>query len=373
MDHVDAVVIGAGPNGLVAANVLADAGWHVRVVEAQPEPGGAVRSAELTLPGYVHDVFSAFYPLGVASPVMERLDLGSHGLVWRRAPLALAHPTADGGCASLSTAIAETARSLDEHAPGDGDAWRQLYGDYERIADPLLDAMTSPIPPVRGAGRLALTLGPRGLLDFARTSVLSVRRLAQERFGGEAAALLLTGNALHSDIGPDTPPSGFLGWLLTCLGQQHGFPVPEGGAGRLTDALVRRLEARGGSIVCNAQVTRVVVRNRRAVAVRLADGTELDAPRGVIADVGAPALYRGLVGEEHLPPAVRARARPVPVRPWHVQDRLGVVRSDPVAAPSPRGSPAPCTSAIRWTARRRTRPRSHPTASPTGRSCWSGR
>src|SRR5207247_8418313 len=105
VNDVDAVVIGAGPNGLVAANLLADAGWRVLVLEAQPEPGGAVRSAELTHPGYVHDVFSAFYPLGVASPVMRALDLEAHGLRWRYAPLVVAHPTADGRCVALSTDV----------------------------------------------------------------------------------------------------------------------------------------------------------------------------------------------------------------------------------------------------------------------------
>ncbi|MFI5046894.1 MAG: phytoene desaturase family protein [Acidimicrobiia bacterium] len=310
MDSSDAVVIGAGPNGLVAANVLADAGWRVVVLEAQPDPGGAVRSAELTHPGYVHDVFSAFYPLGVASPVLQALDLEAHGLRWRRAPLALAHPDDGDRAAVLAPTVDETARSLDTYATGDAAAWRDLYSEFERIADPLLSAMTSPFPPVRGATRLALALGPRGLLEFGRTSLLSVRRLAQERFAGEGAELLLTGNALHSDVGVDTPPSGFLGWFLTCIGQQHGFPVPEGGAGRFTDALVARLTARGGTIRCNAPVTGVVVRDRRAVAVTLADGTTVDAGRAVLADVGAPALYRGLVGEEHLPSAfVRALDR----------------------------------------------------------------
>ena len=125
---------------------------------------------------------------------------------------------------------------------GDGDAWRDCYASYERIADPLLDAMTQPIPPVRGATRLAAALGPRGLLDFSRLALLSVRRLAARTVRGEGGALLLAGNALHSDVDPSAPPSGFLGWFLTCLGQQHGFPVPEGGAGQLTAALVRRLE-----------------------------------------------------------------------------------------------------------------------------------
>src|ERR687891_86088 len=98
----DAVVIGAGPNGLVAANLLADAGWDVDVLEAQPEPGGAVRSAELTEPGFVHDVFSSFYPLGAASPAIRRLELERFGLRWRHGPLVLAHPSADGSCAVLS-------------------------------------------------------------------------------------------------------------------------------------------------------------------------------------------------------------------------------------------------------------------------------
>ena len=301
VSDVDAVVIGAGPNGLVAANLLADAGWRVLVLEAQPEPGGAVRSAELTHPGFVHDVFSAFYPLGVASPVMRGLDLEAHGLTWCRAPLVLAHPAADGRCAVLSTDVDETAKSLEEFAAGDGGAWRAFFADFQRVRDPLLESMMAPIPPVKGPIRLAAALGPRGLLDFTRQSLLSVRRLAREHFAGEGAALLLAGNAMHSDVGPDVPPSGFLAWMLTCLGQQYGFPVPEGGAGQLTAALVRRLVARGGTVRCSARVVRIDVRDRRAVAVVLDDGESIAAPRGVLADVGAPALYRNLVGEEHLP------------------------------------------------------------------------
>ena len=115
------------------------------------------------------------------------------------------------------------------------------YASYERVADPLMQAITTPMLPVRGATRLALALGPRGLLEFVRMALQSVRRLADEQFRGEGGALLFTGNALHSDVDPSSPPSGYLGWYLTCLGQQHGFPVPEGGAGQLTAALVRRL------------------------------------------------------------------------------------------------------------------------------------
>src|ERR687898_3524934 len=108
----DAVVIGAGPNGLVAANLLADAGWDVIVLEAQPEPGGAVRSAELTLPGFTHDRFSAFYPLGIASPHLRRLKLEQHGLRWRAAPVVVADPLPDGSAAILSRDLEETCASV---------------------------------------------------------------------------------------------------------------------------------------------------------------------------------------------------------------------------------------------------------------------
>jgi phytoene dehydrogenase-like protein len=306
----DAVVIGAGHNGLVAANLLADAGWDVVVLEAQPEPGGAVRSAELTEPGFVHDTFSAFYPLAAASPVLRALDLEAHGLRWRRAPAVLAHPRPDGTCAVLGTDVAETAASLDAFHRGDGDGWRELYRWWADTRGGVVDSLLTPFPPVRGATRLAARLGPSGLLRLARLALMPVRRLAAEHFRGAGGGLLLAGCALHADLTPETAGSGLLGWLLACLGQEHGFPAPEGGAGRLTDALVRRLESRGGRLACATPVERILVRGTTAVGVRTADGREIGAPRAVLADVGAPALYMELLGRELLPSAfVRAVER----------------------------------------------------------------
>lgn len=305
----DAVVIGAGPNGLVAANLLADAGWDVLVLEAQEEPGGAVRSAELTEPGFVSDVFSSFYPLAAVSPALRALDLEAHGLRWRRSPAAFAHPTPDGRCAAVLADLDATVATLDEYAPGDGAAWRRVYGLWEQIGEELVQALLTPFPPVRAGARLAAKLGPGGLLRFLRFGVLPVRRLAEEEFAGAGGGNLLAGNALHADFLPEQPGSTLFGWLLSSLGQQLGYPVPEGGAGQLTAALVRRLRSRGGELRCDARVSDVLLRGGRAVGVRIADGGEVSASRAVLADVSAPALYLDLVGAEHLPDGLRADLR----------------------------------------------------------------
>ena len=298
----DAVVIGAGPNGLVAANLLVDAGWDVLLLEAEAEPGGAVRTGELTVPGFRHDLFSAFYPLGMASPVISGLGLERHGLRWRHAPTVLAHPFADGRAAVLHRDLDATVESVESFAPGDGAGWRELHDEWQRMGPLILDALFRTFPPVTPAVRLLGRLrSPTRLLDFVRFSLLPVRRMAAERFRGEGGPMLLAGNALHADLTPDSAIGGFFGWLLAMLGQTVGFPVPEGGAGELSGAMVRRFEGAGGRLECGVEVTKIVVRDGRAVAVRTADGREIDATRAVLADVLAPSLYLDLVGEEHLP------------------------------------------------------------------------
>ena len=306
---IDAVVIGAGPNGLVAANLLADAGWDVLVLEANSSPGGAVRSAEVTAPGFVSDLFSAFYPLGVASPVLRGLHLEQHGLVWRHAPQVLAHPLHDDRAAVLSRDLATTAASVEQLGAGDGDAWRAMAAEWDRLSPGIVGALFTPFPPVRAGARLLRELGAADALRFARFALLPTRRHGEEEFSGQGGPLLLAGNALHTDLTPTAPGSAVFGWLLAMLGQEVGFPVPEGGSGRLTDALVQRLRARGGRLECDARVTEVVVRQRRAVAVRTADGRTVDVRRAVLADVTAPQLYLGLVGAEHLPAQLLADLR----------------------------------------------------------------
>jgi phytoene dehydrogenase-like protein len=274
------------------------------VLEAERVPGGAVTSGEITEPGFTSDLFSAFYPLAVASPAIRPLALERYGLRWRRAPLAVAHPQPDGACAVIANDLEESAASVERFARGDGEAWRELYGYWEKAGGPFMDALLHPFPPLRGGARLAAALGPGGLLRFLRFALLPVRRLAEERFRGEGAAWLLAGNALHADFTPESAGSGLFGWVLCGLAQQHGFPTPEGGTGRLTAALVSRLRAHGGRLECGVRVARVLVRRGVAVGVRTVDGREITAGRAVLAGTIAPVLYRDLVGEEHLPPAL---------------------------------------------------------------------
>lgn len=305
-DAYDAIVIGAGPNGLVAANLLADAGWAVLVVEANDQLGGAVRTAELTAPGFRNDVFSAFYPLAAASPVLRGLDLGSHGLRWRHAPLVVAHPTPAGPTAVLSRTLATTAAALDRFAPGAGAAWHQLYQRWDDHGDALVRALLAPFPPVVPGVRLAAGIGPRHLADFARFALLPVRRLAAEEQLGEGGALLLAGNALHSDLSPEATLSGLFGWLLASMGQQAGFPVPEGGAGALTGALAARLRARGGDLLCGRPVQRIDIASGTARGV-VVDGGAIAARRAVVAACDAQVLIERLVPPADLPPGYRDR------------------------------------------------------------------
>lgn len=303
MSHHDAVVVGAGPNGLVAANHLADRGWSVLLLEAQPEVGGAVRSARDVHPDFVHDTFSAFYPLTAASETIQSFRLEDHGLRWEHAPAVLGHPTADGW-ALLHRDREVTAALMDDAHPGDGASWLELCGQWDHIGEHLVRALLAPFPPVRSTLGVLAHLRAAGGLGLVKTLLTPANELGRHRFGGTAPRLLLAGNAGHADIPLSAPGSGLMGLLMTMLGQTVGFPVPQGGAGALSQALAARFTSLGGEIRCDQEVVEIEVSDRRAVAVRTREGTRHVARRAVLADVHATRLYGALVPEQHLPARV---------------------------------------------------------------------
>jgi phytoene dehydrogenase-like protein len=285
----DAIVIGSGPNGLAAAIRLAQAGRSVTVLEAAEQLGGAVRTEELTLPGFAHDTFSSVYPAAAASPVFTRLPLAEHGLQWVHPQACMAHPLPNGEAVLLYRDLGATARSLDRLHPGDGESWRTFAGRYLDAFAAVRDTMLSGFPPVGGALRLAAAAGLRAMADFGRLLSGSAVGLGRRLFEGGSSRAWLYGAAMHGDTPPGGAGSGIAAFYLNLLGHAVGWPSPRGGAQRLTDALVGYLHSLGAETHTAARVQRITSAGGRVRGVAVADGRELKA-RVVIADVMPHAL-----------------------------------------------------------------------------------
>lgn len=296
---MDALVIGAGPNGLTAAATLARAGWRVHVLEAQARPGGAAYSEELTLPGYLHDVGAAFFPFADDSPAFRHLDLTGAGLQWRNAPRESCHPAPDGTCATISRDPDQSAASFG----ADGPAWRRLALWKRAMGDHLAAALLAPLPALGAAWQL----GPRSLLRLAAYGLQSTGGFACRHFVTEAGRRVIPGLALHVDLGPEDVGGCGLGLVLALLASDPGFRVPVGGARAITDALLLRLRQAGGTLQLCAPVERILVRQGRAVAVRTRQGEVIAVKRAVLADVGAPALYLKLLPEDAISGWIQGR------------------------------------------------------------------
>lgn len=237
----DAVVVGSGPNGLAAAITLARAGLSVLVLEANETPGGGARSEELTLPGFVHDTCSAVHPLGISSPFFRTLPLREHGLEWIDQPAAVTHPFDDGSAAVMKRTVAATAADLGCDARAYIALWQPLVADWQNVYREALGPLHIPRRPLTLA-----RLGVRGLL--------ATTWLVKALFRTSKARSLFAGIAAHATLPLSQPPSAAVGLLLGLAGHALGWPIPRGGSGNLSGALVSYLRALGGEVVTNVRV-----------------------------------------------------------------------------------------------------------------------
>ncbi|MGH8909381.1 MAG: phytoene desaturase family protein [Egibacteraceae bacterium] len=240
----DAVVVGSGPNGLAAAITIAETGRSVLVLEAQDSVGGGVRSAQLTLPGFNHDICSAIYPLVEGTPFLSRLPLERYGLELIHPPVPLAHPLDGGRAAVLERSVEDTAVGLD----GDADAYRALM-------KPLVTGWEGISAGILGPPRLPRH--PLALARFGWHAVRSATALATGEFQHEAARALFAGMAAHSFLPLERSPSAAYGLVLGVLAHVAGWPLVKGGAQRLADALARHLAGLGGTVVTGRRVRRL--------------------------------------------------------------------------------------------------------------------
>jgi phytoene dehydrogenase-like protein len=237
----EACVIGAGPNGLSAAIVLAQAGLHVDVLEAQAQPGGAARTMELTLPGFKHDFGSAVYPLGAGSPFFSSLPLSNHGLEWIHSPAALAHPLDDGTAVMLERSLDQTSDSLGV----DGKAWDQLMGPFVEHWKKFAPQILGPVSFLPGH--------PWLMARFGMLAVQSAHSVAR-RFRDQRTRALFAGLAAHSFLSLDEPLSAAFGILMAVPAHTVGWPIPRGGAQSITDALCGVLASCSGKVRTPAPV-----------------------------------------------------------------------------------------------------------------------
>ncbi len=307
MAEFDAVLVGSGVNALACGALLARDGWRVCVLERNDWLGGAIRTAEITEPGYHHDVFSAWHPLWVGGAAHAQLgdDLAARGLEYLNTELPTATAFPDGESAFLLRNAEGNAREL-------GVEWPGVLERFFPNADLAFGLLGTEL---WGAGGLGLAtkafrrLGRTGSAAFAGELLQTSRDWLETTFASERAHGLLAPWVLHTGLGPDAASSGFMTQVIAVAVQEGGMPIPRGGGVKLADALVQLIRDHGGACHTGVDVERVIVRSGRAVGVRTAAGDEIGAERAVIAGVTPTQLYERLVPEGDVPAPVREGAR----------------------------------------------------------------
>lgn len=314
MSEHDAVVIGSGINSLVAGAMLARGGWDVRVLERNDWLGGAIKTAEITEPGFHHDVFSGWHPLFLGSAAYAELgeELHRHGLEYLNTELPTGSIYPDGESAFLSTSQEANVTEFERLTNGDGAAWEQAVSEFIPNADIAFGVMGTELWSPAGL-KLGLQayrrMGSRGLLEFSGNGLATCRDWLTDNFKAPEVHGLLAPWVLHTGLGPDAAASGFMTQVIAVALQMGGMPIPKGGGARLVDALVSLIESQGGSCETGADVSRVLVSEGRATGVRLESGETVTAHHAVVCNVTPTQLYSRLLGDSDVAGDIVREAR----------------------------------------------------------------
>ncbi|MBT8202836.1 MAG: NAD(P)/FAD-dependent oxidoreductase [Acidimicrobiia bacterium] len=308
----DAIVVGAGHNGLAAAIILAKAGWDVAVLERNAEAGGAVRTAEVTLPGFRHDLYAANLNLFAGSPFFAEFgdELAANGLEFAPSSRPFSSVFPDGGFIGVSTDLEATVASVEAFSPADGAAWRELNDWFGTIAPHLFPLLGTPLPSARAVRTLAggaRALGKEWPFELTRLVLQSTREFVEEHFSSREVQALCAAWGMHLDFPPDVAGGALFPFLETFADGANGMVLGVGGARSMIDAQVSLLESYEGSVRLEAPVQRILVEDGRATGVELADGERIMAGRAVIANLTPKVLFDRLVPAEYLPARFRRR------------------------------------------------------------------
>jgi len=313
-ERYDVVFVGSGINSLAGAALLARAGRHVLVLERNDYLGGAIRTAEITEPGFRHEVLAAWHPLFVGSAAYAELgeELHARGLEYLNTELPTASLFPDGTSAFLTTHHDANMEELEGHASGDGEAWDRVVAEFMPNADLAFGVLGTELWSRAGAGlgvKAYRRLGRRGLVEFTGSLLSSCRDFVTETFSSPQAHGLLAPWVLHTGLGPDAAASGFMTKVIAVAIELGGMPVPRGGGVMLVEALAGIVRDAGGACETDRDVERVLVREGRAAGVVLAGGETVEAADAVVANVTPTQLYERLLAGAPVPTEATAAAR----------------------------------------------------------------
>ena len=309
----DAIVIGGGHNGLVAAIELARAGWGVLVLEQADRLGGAVMSAEITLPGFIHDLYSTNQNTFRGGQLYTELgpELERHGLRYASTDKPFANAFPGGRALKVYQDPARTLAGLRDHDPGDAAGWEELKALFDRFSPTIFELYGSALPSAKAAiaiARALRRLGPSDALRAAQLLLSSTRELGDLYMSSPEAKALLATWGMHPDFGPDVSAGAMFPFVEVFSDAAAGMSIVEGGASRMIDALAGVLGDHGGEIRTGAAVRRIITDGARATGVELSSGERIGASRAVVASVTPRALYDEMLEGAAVPQAVRQAA-----------------------------------------------------------------